>query len=122
MWGLAHTSMPARVSRTPGRAGHAGRRATEGCRAGDGERVCDSRRERGLLHASRDTRWQTETRNREVIASAVKSTTIGPFVRRGAWRPIHLSERLRTTIRDFSLERVFGATFRKQLPLCCRET
>ncbi len=98
-----------------------------------GEKTCRRRgggvplrKRAGPLHARGAPRWQTESAHREAAApaetSAVKSTTNGPFVRQEVRRPIHLGERTRATIRDFSLERVFGATFRKHLPLCCRET
>src|SRR6478609_4389436 len=49
--------------------------------------------------------------------TAVKGTATDPFARQAHRPAIHPDTCSRQAIRFFSLERVFGATFRKQLPL-----
>src|SRR5690606_13568930 len=151
MWGLAHTYTPCtrfafrpvgstRVPlvalRTRGNgAGPRWRgRAISGGAVGSPEGSCDSWRDPGGTRATpggRGARSREGGRPDGRLGPrragrghrlGGESTAMIPFVRQAARQPIHLDSKSRATIRDFSLERVFGATFRKQLPLCCRET
>ena len=71
------------------------------------------------LIRSRMADWGDNPRGRHPGGEGYNNEPICPPDRASA---IHPDTPSRQVIRDFSLERVFGATFRKQLPLSSRET